>query len=376
MTSRERVVAALSHEQPDRVPTDLGGPVTGIAVKAYEGLLEHFGLAEDIIISDQKQQLALPSEDVLARLGVDTRYLLPGTPHSWTLDITEDETGYEFVDEWGMTVRMPKEKGFYFDMVRHPLADLDVADLRHYEWPDMRDPGHTEGLAERARELHEETDYALVTRNAGSLFERGWNLRGLENFLIDLLTDEPFVNAVLDKLLELNMEFLDEYLGATGEYLQVVALGDDLGTQKGPMISPDLYRKFVKPRAKELFAFVRERTDAFVFFHTCGCVYHFLPDLIEVGVDVLNPVQVTTAEMDSRRLKEEFGDHLSFWGAIDTQQVLPFGTPEDVREEVRRRIGDLGTGGGYVLGAVHNIQAGVPAENIVAMYEEARASGQ
>ena len=375
MTPRERVVAALEHRQPDRVPTDLGGPVTGIAVKAYEGLLEYLGLEEDIIISDQKQQLALPSEAVLQRLNIDTRYLLPGVPHSWTLDITEDETGHQFVDEWGMTVRMPKEKGFYFDMVRHPLAGLDVADLPHQDWPDMRDPGWTEGLAARARELYEETDYALVTRNAGSLFERGWNLRGLENFLIDLLTDEAFVNAVLDKLLELNMAFLDEYLGAVGQYLQVVALSDDLGTQKGPMISPALYRKFVKPRQKELFAFVRERTDAFVFFHTCGSVYQFIPDLIEVGVDVLNPVQVAAAEMDTRRLKAEFGDRLSFWGAIDTQHVLPFGTPEDVRQEVRRRVADLGTNGGYVLGAVHNIQAGVPAESIVVMYEEAVVSG-
>jgi len=375
MTPRERLVAALEHRQPDRVPTDLGGPVTGIAVKAYEGLLEHFGLEEDIIISDRKQQLALPSEDMLQRLAVDTRYLLPGAPHWWTLDITEDETGYEFVDEWGMTVRMPKENGYYFDMVKHPLADLDVADLAHYDWPDMRDAGYTEGLAERARELYEETDYALLTRNAGSLFERGWNLRGLENFLIDLMTDEAFVNAVLDKLLELNMEFLDEYLGATGQYIQVVALSDDLGTQKGPMISPELYRKFIKPRQRELFAFARERTDAYVFFHTCGSVYRFVPDLIEVGVDALNPVQVAAAEMDTRRLKQEFGDRLSFWGAVDTQGVLPFGTPEDVREEVRRRVADLGTNGGYVLGAVHNIQAEVPAENIVAMYEEAVVSG-
>lgn len=375
MTPRERLLTALAHRQPDRVPTDLGGPVTGIAVKAYQEVLEYLGLEEDIIISDQKQQLALPSDEVLQRLAVDTRYLLPGAPQSWTLDIHEDETGHTYVDEWGITVRMPKENGYYFDMVAHPLADLDTADLAHYPWPDMRDPGYTEGLAERARDLYEKTDYALVTRNAGSIFERAWNLRGLENFLIDMMTDEAFVHALMDKLLELNMAFLAEYLGAIGRYIQVVALSDDLGTQRGPMISPELYLRFVKPRQKELFAFVKERTDACVFFHTCGSVYRFIPDLIEVGVDALNPVQVSAAEMDTRRLKDEFGDRLSFWGAVDTQQVLPFGTPNDVREEVRQRIGDLGTNGGYVLGAVHNIQAEVPAENIVAMYEEAVASG-
>ena len=374
MSPRERLLTALAHQEPDRVPTDLGGIVTGIMAAAYQDLLDYFGLHEEIVIIDTKQQLAQPSEQVLQRLGIDTRYVFPGEPHSSCREILENETSYRYLDEWGIEMKMPKEHGYYFDMVAHPLADLQVEDLESYPWPDMRDPGHTEGLAERARLRYEETDYALVSRIAGSMFERGWYLRGFENFFMDLVTNERFAHALLDKLLELNMAFMDEYLGAIGEYIQVVVMGDDLGTQKAPLISLDLYHKYLKPRQKELFSFVKERTDAYLFLHTCGSVYQFIPDLIEVGVDILNPVQVSAAEMDTKRLKQEFGDRLSFWGGIDTQQVLPFGTPEEVRDEVRQRIDELAPGGGYVLNSVHNIQTGVPAENIVAMFETARES--
>ncbi len=375
MTARERVLAALDHREPDRVPRDLGGTTTGIMAGAYRGLLDYFGLDEEVVISDTKQRLARPSEAVLARLGIDTRYVFPGHSHSHRDEIREDETGYTYVDTWGITMFMPKEHGLYYDMVAHPLADLDAEDLRHYDWPDMRDPGYTDGLAERARRMREETDFALVTRIWGSMFERAWYLRGFENFLRDLVTNERFVNALLDRLLELNMEFFEEYLGAVGPYVDVVPCGDDLGTQTGPLISPALYRKYLKPRQRELFASVKERTDARLFLHTCGGVYDVIPDLIEVGVDILNPVQVSAAGMDTGRLKREFGDQLCFWGAVDTQHVLPFGTPEEVREEARRRVQELGTAGGYVLGAVHNIQSGVPPQNIVAMYEVAEEGG-
>ncbi|MFQ6097932.1 MAG: uroporphyrinogen decarboxylase family protein [Armatimonadota bacterium] len=369
MTPRERLLTALAHKQPDRVPRDLGGTVTGIMIGAYRGLLDHYGLQEEPVISDTKQQLVAPSEEVLWRLGIDTRYVPPGSPRSWTLRIEEDETGYEYTNEWGIRSRMPKERGYYFDMVAHPLATLSVEDLDHYDWPDMRDPGYTEGLADRARRLYEDTQYALVTRIWGSMFERAWYLRGFEQFFMDMVTNQRFTNALLDKLLALNIAFFDEYLGAVGPYVQVVMCGDDLGGQNGPLISLDLYRKYIKPRQRELFSYVKSRTDAYLFFHTCGAVYSFIPDLIEVGVDVLNPVQVSAVGMDPKRLADEFGDRLSFWGAIDTQHTLPFGTPEQVRAQVRERIEVLGRGGGYVLNAVHNIQTGVPAENIVAMFE-------
>jgi uroporphyrinogen decarboxylase len=371
MTSRERLLTALAHKEPDRVPRDLGGTVTGIMATVYRELLAHLGLEEEVVINDLKQQLAAPSEAVLQRLGIDTRYIFPREPRSWTPEIREEATGYEYTDVWGIEMRLPKEHGHYYDMVRHPLAELKVEDLDRYDWPDMRDPGITDGLAEQARRLYEETEYALTTRVWGSMFERAWYLRGLERFFMDLVTDERFAHALLDKLLELNMAFFDGYLKAVGPYVQVVLCGDDLGSQRGPLISPVLYRKYIKPRQRELFRFVRERTKAYLFLHTCGSVYEFIPDLIEVGVQILNPIQVSAAEMDPKRLKDEFGQQLCFWGAVDTQYTLPFGTPHQVRSEVHHRIRELGRGGGYVLCAVHNIQTGVPPENIVAMYEAA-----
>lgn len=373
MTPRQRLLAALAHTQPDRVPRDLGGRVTGITVKAYDRLREHLGLQEDLHITDLNQQLARPSEEVLRRLGIDTRYVMPAVAPAEERGITEDETGYSFVDEWGITLRMPKENGYYFDMVSHPLAGLEVEDLDAYTWPDPHAPGLTRGLREHARRLAEETDYAIVGDASASLFERAWYLRGFENFMMDLVTDERFAVALLDRLLELRLAQLGDFLDAVGEFIHVMRLGDDIGQQGGPLISPPLYRRLVKPRHREIIRFVKARTDARIFYHSCGSVVEFVPDLIEIGVDILNPIQVSAKGMDPARLKAEYGDRLCFWGGVDTQQVLPHGTPEEVSREARLRIGQLGAGGGYVLDAVHNIQADVPPENVIALYAAADA---
>ena len=308
----------------------------------------------------------------------DTSSPAPGSERSgealsenWKREVKEDEGNYTYVDEWGIAMKMPKEYGLYYDMVEHPLARLKAEDLARYNWPDPRDPGLTEGLKEKAQEMYENTDSALVAWASGSLFERSWYLRGFENFFIDLVSNEKFAHALLDKLLEINMEFLEDYLKAIGDYIQVIQLSDDLGQQNGPLISLDVYRKFFKPRQKELFSFVKERTDAFLFYHSCGSVYQFIPDLIDVGVEILNPIQVSAKGMNTKKLKEEFGDSLSFWGAVDTQHILPHGSPDEVTEEVNRIITDLASSGGYVLNSVHNIQADVPPENIVAMFKAA-----
>lgn len=373
MTPRERLLAALAHEQPDRVPRDLGGRVTGITVKAYDRLREHLGLQEDIHITDVNQQLARPSEEVLRRLGIDTRYVMPAVTPAEERQITEDATGYSFVDEWGITLRMPKENGYYFDMVSHPLAGLKVEDLDAYPWPAPHAPGLTRGLREHARRLAEETDYAIVGDASASLFERAWYLRGFENFMMDLVTDERFAKALLDRLLELRLAQLGDFLDAVGEFIHVMRLGDDIGQQGGPLISPPLYRRLVKPRHREIIRFVKARTDARIFYHSCGSVVEFVPDLIEIGVDILNPIQVSAKGMDPARLKAEYGDRLCFWGGVDTQHVLPQGTPEEASREARLRIRQLGAGGGYVLNAVHNIQADVPPENVIALYAAANS---
>ncbi len=304
-------------------------------------------------------------------MGIDTRYILSGPRRGWKRQVTENRTGYSYTDAWGIELRMPKEDGYYFDMVGHPLADLTVEDLDSYPWPDPLDPGLTDGLREEARRLSEETDFALVGDPSTSLFERAWYLRGFQNFMIDLMTDERFATALLDKILEIRMAGLGTFLEAVGDYIHVICLGDDLGQQGGPLIAPPLYRRLVKPRHREVIRFVRERTDAYVFYHTCGSVVEFVPDLIEIGVDILNPIQVSAKGMDPLQLKDRYGDRLSFWGGVDTQHVLPGGTPQEVRKEARRRIQQLGGEGGYVLNAVHNIQPDVPPENIVALYAAA-----
>ncbi|MGD2174385.1 MAG: uroporphyrinogen decarboxylase family protein, partial [Candidatus Brocadiaceae bacterium] len=312
-----------------------------------------------------------PCEEALQRLGVDTRYVMPGSPQGWERHVAEDSTGYTYVDRWGIELRMPKEDGYYFDMVGHPLDGLTVEDLDSYPWPDPQDPGLTEGLREQAQMLSEQTDYALVGDPSTSLFERAWYLRGFQNFMIDLVTDESFATALLDRILELRMAGLESFLGEVGDYIHVIRLGDDLGQQGGPLIAPPLYRRLVKPRQRELIRFIKARTDAYVFYHTCGSVVEFVPDLIEIGVDILNPVQVSAKGMDPAQLKDRYGDRLCFWGGVDTQHVLPHGTPEEVRQEARRRIEQLAAGGGYVLNAVHNIQPDVPPENVLAMYAAA-----
>jgi len=367
MTSRERLVATLEHREGDAVPADLGGIVTGIAVVAYERLRERLGLKGETVVMDPKQQLAWPDESVLKSVGIDTRYILPGARDGWKLSIRGGESGYTYVDEWGIKLRMPKN-GLYFDIEEHPLAGATEDDLDAYRWPDPNDPGLIRGLRERARELHEFTDFGVVAWASGSMFERSWYLRGFQRFFVDMVRNRGFAEALLDKLLEINKAFLGEYLDAVGDYIQVIQLADDLGHQQGPLMPLDLYRRLIKPRQRELFRFVKDRTDASLFYHCCGSIRQFIPDLVEIGVDILNPVQVSARDMDAARLKADFGNHLTFWGGVDTQRVLPRGSPEEVVAEARERIEELGSRGGYVLGSVHNIQADVPPENIIAMY--------
>jgi uroporphyrinogen decarboxylase len=232
-------------------------------------------------------------------------------------------------------------------------------------------------VKEDAGHLFHETDYAVVgCPGFNGVWERTWYLCGFERILEGLMVDQEFVHAVLRRVTDLCKAALGRYLELTGPYIQVIKMGDDLGAQNGPLMSPKTYRAVVKPYHKELFDFVKARTKARLFLHTCGSVYRLLPDLLDAGVEVLNPVQVSAADMDTRRLKAEFGDRLSFMGAIDTQHVLPFGTPEEVRREVERRIADLAPGGGYIVAPVHNVQADVSPENLVTMYRHAREVGR
>jgi uroporphyrinogen decarboxylase len=381
LISEERVKLALQHKEPDRVPFDLASTlVTGIMLPAYERLLTYLGITKkDIPVVDIVQQLAGVDENVLERLKVDIRGLMPSTIAGEKPEITEDNDYRYFTDSWGIGWKMPKVGGYYYDMYKHPLkGEIGKEKIDSYSWPNPADFAQLGGLREKAREFKEKGKAIIVCSLGGGFFELSFWTRSFEDFYMDLAANPSVACYLMDELLEIRMAYWEIILKELGDYILVVMEGQDLGEQSGTMISPEMYRKYVKPREKKLFSYIKKIAPkpTYIFFHTCGSVYDVIPDLIEVGVDILNPVQVSAAKMGTARLKKEFGKELAFWGGgVDTQDVLPHGTPQQVKDEVRRRIEDLAPGGGFVFNTVHNIQADVPPENIMAMWEALQEYG-
>ena len=376
MTSRERVLTALSHSEPDRVPFDLGTTfVTGIHRIAYERLVEALGLGdlEPLPLYDPVQQLAMPHEEVLRELGVDTRSVSLKLPGRAASESEEDEEYLYSIDEWGLKRRMPKDGGLYYDMYAHPLAGVQTAaDVDAYAWPDPLASLHLDAIEDACRAIKSSGDYPVIVGGFGAgMLELVLWLQGYDQGYMNLLVNRPVTEAILEHVTRLKIEYADAVLQRVGPYVDIFYNGDDLGLQDGPMIRREWFTELLAPRYVRYHEAVRRAApQAKMFFHSCGSVVDLLPDVIETGIDILNPVQVNAAGMgDTAALKRDFGDALTFWGAIDTQRVLPRGTPAEVRDEVRRRIDDLAPGGGYVLNPVHNIQADVPVANILAMVE-------
>ena len=371
MNSRERLLASVRHKEPDRVPIDLGGTSSGIQTKAYDNLKKILGFNGETktFIRDHVEI----DESVLKILGIDTRYIRVKSPKSYKLIIEEDNS---YVDLWGTRWKKPTSS-FYYDMVDYPIKEPTIDALNRYKWPDPDDLGRIEGLREKARELYETTEYALVVDMIGyGVFEQGWALRGFENFLMDLALNQKFAEALMHRVADYKISLWGHLLDAVGEYVQVVMEADDMGTQQGLMVSPETYRRLIKPAQKRVWQFIKSKTKAFLFLHSCGSVRKLIPDFIELGLDILNPVQVAAKDMDPKELKKEFGKDLTFWGGgCDTQNILPFGTPEDVGKEVKKRILELAPGGGFVFNQVHSIQPQVPPENIIRMFETAHKYG-
>ena len=376
LSSRQRVLAALNHHVPDRVPIDLGGNQTGIHKFAFQAVAKLLGIDDTVVIMDAVQQLARPSEALLERFHVDTRYIAAGAAADFKGEIVQRQRDgrlwHDLTDEFGVTWSMPDDQPFYMDISHHPLADATLADLRDYPFPKGDDPGRFAGLRQRAMEIRQQTPYAVVSGISGVVYEICWYLRGLETWFIDMLTQPEFCAALIDQTLKFWMDWFRAFLDEVGDVVDVIMIGDDLAAQKGPLFRPDFYRCVVKPRHKQLVQYIRSRTQAKIWYHTCGACVEYIPDLLDNGIDVLNPVQISASGMDPTGLKARFGDRLAFWGgAIDAQHVLPRASPETVREEVRRNLELWKPGGGYVFNNVHNIQAGVPPENIVALYDAA-----
>jgi uroporphyrinogen decarboxylase len=305
-------------------------------------------------------------ERILGALDIDTRGIYPGgSPDTMISD-------GRYRDEWGVE-RVRPGGSYYYDQRTFPLAgQITMGDIVRYSWPDPDHPARTRGLKERLQAIHA-GGHAAVLNLPSAFVHTSQYLRGFEDWFVDIAADPNLIAALFDAVLEASLAMCRVILREVGSEVDVLMASDDLGVQGGLMISPRAYRQLIKPRHRRYFELMREMSPAKVFFHTCGSVADIIEDLIEIGVDVLHPVQVSAAGMEPRELKARYGDRLAFWGAVDTQHVLPAGSPEEVRAEVERRIEELGAGGGYILGAVHNIQPDVPAENVLAMYEHARS---
>jgi uroporphyrinogen decarboxylase len=376
---RARLRIALEHHVPDRVPRDLGAMrMTGIHARAYPGLRRALGLPPvEVRIADVAQQLAVVDDDVLERLGIDVRGVEPRAPGGWRREIVETDGELAFLDEWGVRRRMPAS-GLYYDPATAPLAgEIDAGHLARFAWPDGGDPARRAGVAAAANRIAaEERRAVFVGSVCAGLTEMLFRLRGFEDGYMDLAADPALARALMERVLEVKLAWWGGVLPELGDAVDVVGEADDLGGQSTPLFSPRTYRELVKPLHAELFAFIRARTRARILFHSCGAIRDLLPDLVEIGVDVLNPIQVSAAGMATAELKREFGRDLVFWGGgVDTQRVLGSGTPAEVRVEVARRIADLAPGGGFVFASVHNIQANVPAENLGAMWETVEERG-
>jgi uroporphyrinogen decarboxylase len=380
MKSRERVLRAINHQVSDRIPIDLGGNQTGIHKFAYRDLIAHLGIQDDLNIMDAVQQLVKPCEAVLERFHVDTRYISAGAAEGFAGEIVKNSRNgklwHDLTDEFGVVWSMPDDHPYYMDITHHPLANATVEDINAYSYPKGDDPARFAAIRQEALKIRNETPYAVVSGISGVVYETCWYLRGLERWFMDMVEQPEICEALLDQTLKYWLDWFRLFLDEVGDLVDVIMVGDDLAGQTGPLFRPDFYRRVVKPRQKQLVQYIHSRTQAKVWYHTCGSCMTYIPDLIDNGIQILNPVQISATGMEPRWLKEKFGKDMVFWGgAIDSQRVLPVASPEEIRRQVGENLQALKLGGGYVFNNVHNIQAGVPPENIVALYDAAYEFG-
>jgi len=376
MTSRERVLKAVNHEEADRVPIDLGGcHCSTIHSDAYNNFLNYvnFKPEKPTVIRKVAQTVSEIDESIMKRYGIDLVGIMPGASNDPRSRELPDGT---WQDEFGV-IRRKTTASKSYDVYKSPLAGpLTIKDLEKYQWPDPHDHGYAKGLREKAQHLYEKTDYAIVAALTYNIIHMVQYLRGFEDWFLDFAAKPELSLLFHDKATEMGMQVAGHFLDAVGDYAQIVVFADDMGGQEGLLISPKSFRDIIKPQWEKFFNFLRTRTKAKIALHCCGGITKILDDIVELGVDIINPIQVTAKGMDTKWLKKEYGDKLTFWGAIDTQTILPYGKPEDVRKEVRKRIDDLAPGGGYILSAVHCIQPDVPPENVHAMLDEAVKYGR
>ena len=413
MTSRERVKLAINHKEPDRVPIDFGAMrSTGIATIAYNTLRKKLGITRGLArMYDFQQQLAYPEKEIREMFHIDTidagqAFLRKGSNwREWELndgskclipkylDIEIDKEGTVLLKDKSNTVLGKKPKtSLYVDQSYWVYGNLPKIpdsfkneDLAKHMWAVPSPPWHLDVFDDEQyrlfikniKELHDNTDYAIMLAVGCNLFEMGTFLRRMDNFLMDIYSDKEGTKRLIDKLVEGYMKFLDRVINGVGKYVDILQFGDDLGGQGGSFMSPDVFKDIFAPRYKKMWDFVHSSSDCKIFLHSCGSVYELIPYLIDAGLDILNPVQTTTTNMEPEKIKKEFGEHITFWGGgCNTRDVLPVKTPEEVREDVKMRIDVFANGGGFIFNQIHNILANIPPENVIAMFESAYEYGK
>ncbi len=413
MNSRERIKKAINHQEADRVPIDLGGMrSSGIATIAYNKLRGKLNINSRLAkMYDFIQQLALPEKEIRDMFHIDAidcaqAFLEEDDWRKWTLndgskclipkylniEVGDNETVY-LKNEKGQTLGKKPKSSLYVDQDFWPYGNLEeipenikIKDLNNEVWSipdpewslDIFDDRQYKVFIKNIKKLYETTDYALLLMVGCNLFEKGTFIRKFENFLCDIYKDPKGVERLHAKLMERYMKLLDKVIKGVGKYVDILVFGgDDLGSSQGGWMAPDIFEKMFKPKYKKMWDFVHENSDCKVFLHSCGSIYEYIPHLIEAGVDILNPVQTTAANMEPEKLKKEFGKDVTFWGGgCNTRDVLPFKSPKEVKEDVKRRIAIFGEGGGYVFNQIHNVLADVPPENVIAMLEAAYEFGK
>jgi len=374
MNSRERVLATLSHRVPDRVPIDFGSfpGATSMNVRAYQNLLQYLGIKREVRIGALIMFTAEIDGDILDRFHVDTKTVTPSRALS---DYNFPE---EFMDRpWSVKWRRSTDYTYApvegpFQKIVHPTLD----DLKSFKWPKPSEVEDFSQWREKGKKLRRESDKALVARVPPGIFTLAQFMRGLEGWMTDLILNRQFSDAFHEKLAEIWTETVGGVIEALGDNVDIIMFGDDFGLQNQPIVSPQMFRERMKPLMKRMIGKIKSQTKAKIALHTCGSVFAYMDDFVDIGIDVLNPLQSNAKDMEASKIKEKAGRNLALWGGIDTHEVLPGGTPNDVRQEVKRKISVLGKGGGYMLSADHNILTDVPPENLITMFEAAVEYGK
>jgi len=369
MTPRERVNSAINHKEPDRVPVDLGGTACSMTENAYIKIKDYLKLdGKGVKISLDRVVLKF-DEEILNLFNIDFRRVWLKSPESYEFHLNKDGT---FLDEWGVKKKLI---GSYAEIVKNPLKEADLFEIKKFPLPNPFERSRVKNLEEEVKYLYYDTDFAIVARKVADLpFTVCCYLRSYQQFLIDLVINKKLAHHLMGRVTDVIMGLYEVLLDIVGDYIQIVEFSDDYATQQDLLISPTLYREMIKPYNEKIIKAVKRKTKAKLFLHSCGSVYKLIPEFIQSGIDILNPIQPLAKGMDPERLKREFGNKIVFHGGIDIQYLLPYGSPSEIQREVKRRIEILGSGGGYILAPSHNIQEDTPPKNVVTMFEAATKS--